>query len=80
MSWIGEDHSIDLALLPIGDLFTMGLAGAVRVARMLKPKLTVPLHFDTYPPIQADTSSWQERMKTAGLSSRILKPGEQLDL
>ena len=80
MSWIGEDHSIDLALLPIGDLFTMGLEGSLRAARMLNPKLTVPVHYNTFPPIQADTDTWQERMSTEGLATRVLKPGERLAL
>ncbi len=80
MSWIAEDHSIDLALLPIGDLFTMGLEGSLRAARMLKPKLTVPIHYDTFPPIHADTNAWQKRMEAQGLATRIVTPGEQLDL
>lgn len=80
MSWIGEDHCLDLALLPIGDVFTMGLDGSLRAARMLNPKLTIPVHFDTFPPIKADTGTWQKRMETVGLATRVLKPGESFDL
>jgi L-ascorbate metabolism protein UlaG (beta-lactamase superfamily) len=80
MAWIGEDHDIDLAFLPIGDLFTMGIRGALRAARMLKPNLTVPVHFDTYPPIEADTDAWQSSMNASSLATRVLKPGESFDL
>ena len=47
---------------------------------MLKPDLTVPVHFDTYPPIEADTDAWQSSMKSIGLATRVLKPGESFDL
>ncbi len=80
MSWIGDDHPISLALLPIGDLFTMGLEESVRAARILKPDLTVPVHYNTFPPIEADTHEWQKQMNAAGLSSRVLAPGESIDL
>ena len=80
MSWIGEDHEIDLAILPIGDLFTMGIQGAVRSARLLGPHLTVPVHYDTFPPIEIDTELWQAEMEAAQLATRILRPGESLDL
>ncbi len=80
MSWIGEAHSISLAILPIGDLFTMGQDESVRAARMLKPNLTIPVHYNTFPPIEVDTDQWQKKMDAAGLSSRVLEPGESIDL
>ncbi len=76
MAWLGEDHAIDLALLPIGDCFTMGPSGAVRAARMLKPRLTIPLHYDTFPPIQVDTDAWAASMHDAGFATRVLGPGD----
>lgn len=78
MAWIGEDFTVDLALMPIGDCFTMGPAGAVRAAKMIKPKLTVPLHFNTFPLIEVDTDRWADQMAAAGLGARVLSPGEQL--
>ena len=80
MAWIGEDHSIDLALLPIGDCFTMGIAGAVRAARMLNPALTVPLHYDTFPLIEVDLGDWEAQMAQAGLPTQVLRPGDRLEL
>jgi len=80
MSWIGQDNKIQLALLPIGDQFTMGLKGSIRAARLLKPEITVPIHYNTFPPIHADTEKWLEEMEKSGLGARILKPGESIDL
>ncbi len=80
MAWIGEDNSVDLALLPIGDCFTMGPADAVRAAEMIRPRLTVPLHYNTFPLIQVDTADWAARMRKAGFAARVVDPGETLSL
>ena len=78
MAWIGEDYAVDLALMPIGDCFTMGPTGAVRAAKLIKPKLTVPMHYNTFPPIEVDTAHWTNQMNAAGLAARALDPGEHL--
>lgn len=78
MAWIGEDHRVDVALMPIGDCFTMGPSGAVRAAKLIKPELTIPLHFNTFPLIEVDTDSWENQMATAGFATRVLNPGEHL--
>lgn len=78
MAWIGEDHRVDVALMPIGDCFTMGPSGAVRAAQLIKPELTIPLHFNTFPLIEVDTDSWENQMATAGFATRVLNPGEHL--
>lgn len=79
MTWIGEDYDVDVLLLPIGDCFTMGPAGAVRAAQMIQPKLAVPLHYNTFPPIEVDTDAWARDMAEAGLNTKVLAPGETLD-
>ena len=78
MAWIGEDNPVDVALLPIGDCFTMGPKDAVRAARMVNPALTIPLHYDTFPLIEVDTDAWVALMADAGLATRVLAPGETL--
>ncbi len=80
MTWIGEDHDIDVALMPIGDCFTMGISGAVRAAGLLKPKLSIPLHYDTFPPIEVDVEEWAERMEADGSPAKVLKPGETISI
>ena len=80
MQWIGEDHDIDLALMPIGDCFTMGPQDAVRATQMLQPSLSMPLHFDTFPYIEVDMNEWTQGMQEAGFATRVLEAGETYEL
>lgn len=80
MEWIGQDHDIDLALMPIGDCFTMGPRGAVRAAKMLRPNLSIPIHFDTFPYIEVDVGEWERLMGAVDMKTRVLQPGQTLDL
>jgi L-ascorbate metabolism protein UlaG (beta-lactamase superfamily) len=54
MKLIGEMNAIDLALLPIGDNFTMGIADAIKAVEFLRPKRAVPMHYNTFDMIKAD--------------------------
>lgn len=49
---------IDLAILPIGDLFTMGPEDSLEAIRLLQPRTVVPSHYNTWPPIAQDTDKW----------------------
>lgn len=80
MEWTGEEYAIDLALMPIGDCYTMGPEDAVRVVRMLKPRLTVPLHYGTFPDIEVDLDRWRGLVNEAGFKTRVMEFGETLDL
>ncbi len=77
MKLIGEMNAIDLAFLPIGDNFTMGIDDAVKAVEFLKPKVVVPMHYDTFDVIQADPKVFADRV--TGSKVRILKPGESID-
>ena len=80
MALIGEE-GIDLAILPIGDNFTMGPDDALRAVKLLKPKIVVPTHYNTFPLINQDADAWKERVE-AETDSKVLvmKPGESLSL
>ena len=80
MAWLGEDHDIDVAVLPIGDCFTMGHEGSVRAAHMLNARRVVPCHYDTFPPIETDTDAWSKRMREAGQSPHVMRPGDTLEV
>jgi len=80
MAWLGEDFSIDIALLPIGDCFTMGFKGSLRAASMLGAGRYIPLHYNTFPPIEVDTEKWKRLMREAGHEPMVLSPGEQVSL
>ena len=80
MRLIGEE-GIDLALLPIGDNFTMGPDDALRAVKLLEPKRVVPIHYNTWDLIAQDAAAWAKRVeKETKAAAVVLKPGEWLDL
>ncbi|MEC9095129.1 MAG: metal-dependent hydrolase [Planctomycetota bacterium] len=58
-------QGIDLAILSIGDHFTMGPEDSVEAVKMLKPKRVVPAHFNTWPPIEQDADAWANQVSDA---------------
>ncbi|HEX2864048.1 MAG TPA: metal-dependent hydrolase [Deinococcales bacterium] len=79
MQLIGE-RGLDLALLPIGDNFTMGPEEAVRAAVTLKPRRVVPMHYNTFPVIRQDPQVFLEGCAARGVAALVLQPGESLTL
>ncbi|MBA3849911.1 MAG: metal-dependent hydrolase [Opitutus sp.] len=69
---------LDLALLPIGDNYTMGPDDALLALDYLRPKLAVPMHYNTWPIIAQDAAAFAARAATAGHTVRVLRPGETL--
>lgn len=53
------EGQVDVALLPIGDNFTMGPADAVRAVDFIKPRVVVPIHYNTWPPIEQDPEAFK---------------------
>jgi len=80
MELIGRRHPIDVALLPIGDYFTMGIEDAIEAVRLLRPTITIPIHFNTYPPITVDAGAFVQGVAEAGFQAALLAPGESLEL
>jgi L-ascorbate metabolism protein UlaG (beta-lactamase superfamily) len=76
MKLIGDSSSIDLALLPIGDNFTMGPDDAMLAAGLLHPKLVVPMHYDTFDVIQQDPDKFVSRLAQAGIKGLVMAPGD----
>ncbi|WP_165227370.1 metal-dependent hydrolase [Aquisphaera insulae] len=80
MALIGEE-GLDLALLPIGDYYTMGPDDALRSVKLLKPKHVIPIHYNTFPPITQDAQAWADRVKAeTSTTPVILQPGEWFEL
>jgi L-ascorbate metabolism protein UlaG (beta-lactamase superfamily) len=80
MALIAELYSPELAILPIGDLYTMSPREAAIAARMLKPRFIVPAHFGTFPPLTGTPEMLAEELKKQGVKAEVLalKPGETL--
>lgn len=80
MRLIGEE-GIDLAILPIGDNFTMGPEDALRAVRLLKPKVVMPVHYDTFEVIKQDPNAWAKRIHNETSTQTIMpNPGDEIDL
>jgi L-ascorbate metabolism protein UlaG (beta-lactamase superfamily) len=80
MKLIGEE-GIDLAILPIGDNFTMGPEDALRAVKLINPKRVIPIHYNTFDVIQQDPNAWA-RMIQEQTSAKVtvMKPGEHLEI
>lgn len=72
---------LDLAILPIGDRFTMGIAQSIEAIQLLNPRHVLPCHYNTWPPIAQHAEKWaqQVRQQTAA-EPHILAPGEMWEL
>jgi len=80
MRLIGEE-GIDLAVLPIGDNFTMGPDDALRAVKLLQPKHVIPIHYNTFDLITQDANTWANRVKEeTGVQVHVLKPGESFTI
>jgi len=80
MKLIGE-AGIDVAILPIGDNYTMGPADALRAVELIEPKLVVPVHYNTFDLIAQDASSFARDVESKTKAScQVLEPGESLRL
>ncbi len=80
MRLIGEE-GLDLAVLPIGDNFTMGPADALRAVKLLQPKHVIPVHYNTWELIAQDPQQWAAQVKAeTNVQVHVLKPGESFTL
>jgi len=80
MKLIGEE-GLGLALLPIGDCFTMGIDDSIKAIKFLTPTRVSPMHYNTFPPIEQDAGAWAARVD-AETSARavVLEPDGELTL
>lgn len=71
---------MDIAVLPIGDLFTMGVDDSIEVVKLIEPKLVLPTHYATWPPIDQDANAWAARIAAETRSqAKVLQVGESID-
>lgn len=80
MKLIGETNKIDIAFLPIGDNYTMGIDDAVKAAEFLRAEMIVPIHYDTYEVIKADPNEFKRKIESIGKKCLVMKPGDAIEL
>ena len=80
MRLIGEE-GLDLAVLPIGDNYTMGPDDALRAVKLLQPKHVIPVHYNTWGVIAQDAPAWAKRVSAeTSAQVHVSKPGESFTL
>ncbi|MBC7118950.1 MAG: metal-dependent hydrolase [Methanobacteriaceae archaeon] len=74
---IGEIYKPNIALLPIGDRYTMGPEDAIIAAKWISPQKVIPMHYNTFPVIEQDPTIFKETLeKETSIEVIILGPGE----
>ena len=81
MKLIGQKDNLDVAILPIGDNYTMGLEDAAMAAKLLNARHVIPVHYDTWDVIEQDAAQYKKVTESNGHARvHIVKPGEDLEL
>lgn len=81
MELIGRLHPIDLAILPIGDNYTMGPEDALEAVKMLKPRFVIPTHYNTWDIITQDPDKFKSAVEVeTGIRVTVLNPGDTFEL
>jgi len=70
---------VDVALLPIGDYFTMGIEDAARAVEWIEPMVVVPMHYNTMKVIEQDPEAFRRAVADRA-EVRVLRPGEVLEV
>ncbi|MFQ6088842.1 MAG: metal-dependent hydrolase [Candidatus Methanofastidiosia archaeon] len=69
-------QGVDVFFVPIGGTFTMDVEDALKALDLIKPKLTIPMHFDTFSKIEADEERFEREAENRGFEVEVLKPGQ----
>jgi len=82
MALIGELYKPDVMLLPIGSLFTMGIPEAVKAVELVKPKVAIPMHYNTWPPIEANPEVFAQAVAECCPETQVIivNPGESVEI
>jgi L-ascorbate metabolism protein UlaG (beta-lactamase superfamily) len=74
-------HGVDVAVLPIGDLFTMGIEDSVAAVKLIEPKVVLPAHYGTWSPIASDARVWASRVSgETQARAVVLEVGEKFEV
>jgi L-ascorbate metabolism protein UlaG (beta-lactamase superfamily) len=81
MKIIRELYKPEVAMLPIGGFYTMDPKQAAMATELLNPKIVIPMHYGTWPPIEQDPKEFERLVKKSSKAKvAILKPGESLEV
>ncbi|CAN5643012.1 metal-dependent hydrolase [soil metagenome] len=80
MKLIGEMHKIDYAFMPAGDYFTMGPDDFVKAAEFVNADVSIPIHYNTFPPIQIDVRELKRKVEAVGKKCLVMEAGDEINL
>jgi L-ascorbate metabolism protein UlaG (beta-lactamase superfamily) len=80
MKLIGEMNPVDYMFVPIGDNYTMGIDDAVKAVELVKPKVAIPIHYNTFGVIEASPDEFKQKVETNGFKCMIVKFGEEFEV
>lgn len=80
MKLIGEMNNIDYMCLPIGDNFTMGIEDAVKAVELVDPRFAIPMHYNTFPIIEADPMEFKKQLEYINKTGIVLDYGKEIEL
>lgn len=80
MKLIGEMNAIDYMIVPIGDNFTMGITDAVKAVKLASPQTAIPMHYNTFPVIEADPKDFQNKVINEGTRCIVMEYGQEIKL
>jgi L-ascorbate metabolism protein UlaG (beta-lactamase superfamily) len=80
MKLIRKAFNIDLAFLPIGDNFTMGVDDAVIAAKYVGASNIVGMHYNTFPPIEIDTESAIATFDAVDKKLTLIQIGDSIEI
>jgi len=81
MKLIGQLYRPIVAMLPIGGFFTMDPKQAAMATSLIRPKVVIPMHYDTWPPIAQDPKEFEKLVRRSSKTKvAVMKPGESLEV
>lgn len=81
MKLVGDLYEPDVALLPIGGFYTMDPRQAALATKLIRPKMVVPMHYSTWPPIEQDPEEFERLVKKESKAKvKIMTPGEVMEV
>jgi L-ascorbate metabolism protein UlaG (beta-lactamase superfamily) len=79
MELIAELYKPEIAILPIGDRFTMGIREAALATKLIAPRIVIPMHYNTFPLVEQDPFAFKEAVESICASEVvILNPGDRV--
>jgi L-ascorbate metabolism protein UlaG (beta-lactamase superfamily) len=76
MALLRDIYKPEIAFVPIGGRFTMDPALAMRAVDLIKPKYAIPIHYNTWPPIEQNPKDFCPQ----GVQTHVMSPGDVWDV